>query len=104
MTDLPRIASDKHSYLQTPLSRQQTGTSLPPFSSIQEHASRVDEPDEVEIAPMSARLSCYQCTKLEPLIREVAVAVAELDELVQTSCRDTVTRVSVGGAYLGGAD
>jgi hypothetical protein len=55
----------------------------------------MDEPDEVEIAPMSARLSCYLCSNLKPMVRDVAVAVAELDEAVQTYCNKSVTRVSL---------
>ncbi|KAK5162969.1 uncharacterized protein LTR77_011023 [Saxophila tyrrhenica] len=82
--DLPRIATDNKFSIGTPISRQQTTTSLPSFASFHEHATRNDEPDEVEIAPMSARLPCSMCTKLKPKIYEVAIAVAAFDETAQT--------------------
>ena len=45
---------------------------------------------------MSSRLeACYTCTKLKPMVRDVAVAVAELDENVQLLCNKSVTRVSI---------
>ena len=97
MTDLPRISTpyppvSAHA-LENQTSHPQHPTSLPSFASFSEQASRTDDPDEVEIAPMSARLSCYSCNKLTPLIREVAIAVAELDENVQQYCNKSVTRV-----------
>lgn len=71
-------------------------TSLPSFASFQESANRTDEPDEgPEIAPMSSRLSCYQCNRLKPMVQDVAIAAAELDEAVQTHCNRSVTRVSL---------
>lgn len=67
---------------------------LPSFAALSEQASRMDEPDEVEIAPMSARLPCGQCTKVAPLIREAAIAIAELDGTVQSLCNTPAPRVS----------
>jgi hypothetical protein len=99
MLDLPRIPSYVPSATQTQPHNAAEGsytkptTSLPSFASFQEHASRTDDPDEVEIAPMSSRLSCYMCSKLKPMVRDVAIAVAELDENVQTYCNQSVTRV-----------
>ena len=106
MPDLPKVLTDSghatasQSYGTTPTPRPQTTTSLPSFASFQEHAGRPEEPDEVEIAPMSARLSCYLCTKLKPMVREVAIAVAELDENVQTYCNKSITRVSHEGSCV----
>lgn len=104
MTDLPRISpayntsvNDAKRYntgSQTPRSQSQHTTSLPSFATFQEHAGRIDDPEEVEIAPMSARLSCSLCTKLKPLVRDVAIAVAEIDENVQSFCNKSVNRVS----------
>ncbi len=94
ITGLPRIATDKIFEIGTPISRQQTATSLPSFATFQEHATRADEPDEVEIAPMSARLPCSMCSKLKPMINEVATAIAELERIRQTSCGKPTTRVS----------
>lgn len=103
MTDLPKISttysansvnvSESQTYSSAQSLRTQQTTSLPSFASFQEHASRTDDPDEVEIAPMSSRLSCYLCTKLKPMVRDVATAVAELDENVQTYCHRSITRV-----------
>ena len=97
MTDLPKISTTYQAVSAHALESQgphpQHPTSLPSFASFSEQASRTDDPDEVEIAPMSARLSCYSCNKLTPLIREVAIAVAELDENVQQYCNKSVTRV-----------
>ncbi|KAF2172190.1 hypothetical protein M409DRAFT_17430 [Zasmidium cellare ATCC 36951] len=68
-------------------------TSLPSFAAFQEHTTtRTDDVDGPEIAPMSSRLSCHSCTKLQPWVRDVAVAVAELDESVQTYCNKSVNR------------
>ena len=97
MTDLPKIPRTYPSNSSHPLenhgSHPQQSTSLPSFASLSEHASRTDDPDEVEIAPMSARLPCSSCNKLTPLIREVALAVAELDDNVQQYCNKSATRV-----------
>ena len=103
MIDLPSIApaytgqsSASQSYGTSGTSqssRSQHTTSLPSFASFHEHATRTEDPDEVEIAPMSSRLSCYLCTKLKPMVREVAIAVAELDENVQLYCNKSATRV-----------
>lgn len=98
MPDLPRLSpayENQHSRtLQTPT---QPHNSLPSFASFSEHAAtRSDDPDVdgPEIAPMASRLSCYLCTKLQPMVRDVAIAVAELDEHVQAYCNKSVTRVS----------
>ena len=103
MADLPKLSTnygtnsynsvEGHAYSGEQGLRQQHTTSLPSFASFQEHANRTDDPDEVEIAPMSSRLSCYLCTKLKPLLREAAIAVAELDENVQSYCNKSATRV-----------
>ena len=103
LSDLPTISSgysaqvhESQSYnynSHTPRPQSHQTTSLPSFASFQEHANRIDDAEEVEIAPMSARLSCYLCTKLKPLVRDVAIAVAEIDENVQSYCNMSVTRV-----------
>lgn len=97
MTDLPKLSTayqgpSAHVH-ETQRARPQHPTSLPSFASLSEQASRAEDPDEVEVAPMSARLSCHSCNKLTPLVREIAIAVAELDEHVQQYCNKSVTRV-----------
>ena len=73
---------------------QNNTTSLPSFASLQESANRIDEAGEgPEIASMSERMSCGLCSKLRPMVEDIAIAVAELDETVQTSCSRSVTRV-----------
>lgn len=100
MIDLPRISppittldhQPNNSTSNYPSSTP--STSLPSFAAFKEHATtRTDDVDGPEIAPMSSRLSCHSCTKLQPWVRDVAVAVAELDESVQTYCNKSVTRV-----------
>ena len=103
MTDLPKIstaylansanASERHIFSGNQSSHSQQTTSLPSFATFEEHAGRTDDPDEVEIAPMSSRLSCYLCPKLKPMVREVAIAVADLDESVRSYCNKSNTRV-----------
>jgi hypothetical protein len=103
--DLPRIATTHAVNGSAALSltsssnqssQQSQSTSLPSFASFEEHAStRLDDSDEVEIAPMSSRLSCNLCTKLNPRLRDVALAVAELDENIQSTYGKPVTRVCV---------
>jgi hypothetical protein len=96
-TDMPKLSTPYQSASARPRdiqpSHPQQQTSLPPFASISEQADRADDPDEVEIAPMSARLSCSSCIKLNPLINEIAITVAELDENVQQYCNKSITRV-----------
>ncbi|EMC94488.1 hypothetical protein BAUCODRAFT_35707 [Baudoinia panamericana UAMH 10762] len=77
-----------------PSHEQRNVPSLPSFATLQEHTSRLSEPDAdgPEIAPMNSRISCYLCTKLKPMVREAAIAVAELDENVQSYCNQAVTR------------
>jgi len=107
MTELPRIAptysgapSERHMYAKNFSSPapMTTTTSLPSFASFQEQAKCSEDPDVEgpEIAPMSSRLSCYQCTKLKPMVRDVAIAVTEFDEAIQTYCNRAVTRVRIG--------
>jgi hypothetical protein len=97
--DLPKISpayngrsTETRPGLQTPL---QSTTSLPSFASLREQADRAEDPDleGPEIAPMSARLPCYSCTKLKPMVTEVARAIIELDEAVQAHCSKLVSRV-----------
>ena len=83
-------SSDSRSYGTS----QSQHTSLPSFASFQEHASRTEAADEGDATPMSSLLSCYLCTKLKPMVREVAIAIGDLDQHVQTFCNRTVTRVS----------
>ncbi|KAK4508151.1 hypothetical protein PRZ48_001889 [Zasmidium cellare] len=97
--DLPSISppiNNNHSFDHIAASNQPVSTpstSLPSFAAFKEHATaRPDDVDGPEIAPMSSRLSCQSCTKLQPWVRDVAVAVAELDESVQTYCNKTVNR------------
>lgn len=104
MTDLSRLAPARNSTPHEPPSYGGPSaagtpqpTSLPSFASFRESASRPDE-DEVEIAPMSSRLSCYQCTKLTSMLSEVAMRVAELDESIQSHCNRSVSRVCLRGA------
>jgi hypothetical protein len=82
-------------YQKAPPTPASQAPSLPSFASFQQHTNRLDdaEVDGPEIAPMAARLTCFSCTKLKPMIREVAIAVAELDENVQSYCNKAVTRV-----------
>lgn len=68
-------------------------TSLPSFASFQEHAARNEDGDLI-IAPMSQRLSCSMCTKLKPLVREIALAVSDVDESVQSLGTRSISRVS----------
>lgn len=94
MTDLPKIPTvypPTSAHSQGPY-KQQTPT-LPSFASLSGQAGRSDDPDEVEIAPMSARLPCHTCNKLTPMVREVAMAIADLDENVQQYCNKSITRV-----------
>lgn len=74
--------------------------SLPPFSSFQEHADRADEMDDnSDPTAMPSRLSsCHTCNRLQSMVHEVAIAVAELDESVQLLCNKTNSRVCVGRA------
>nr|POE77587.1 hypothetical protein CFP56_09234 [Quercus suber] len=67
---------------------------LPPFASFSQHPGYPDEPDGPEIAPMSQRIACSSCTNLKPLVRDVAVATADLEGCVQAICNTTVTRMS----------
>lgn len=105
--DLPSIAStcisapsERHMYAKnftttmSSTTTTTTTTSLPSFASFQEQTSRSEDPDVEgpEIAPMSSRLSCYQCTKLKPVVRDVAMAVMEFEETIQTYCKRAVTR------------
>ena len=99
MIELPRISTAYSARLHGSRSSSggQTGpsatTSLPSFASFQKHASRPSHSDEAKIEPLSVRLSCTLCPKLEPVIAEVAVAVAELDEDLQVQYFDSVKRV-----------
>jgi len=104
MTDLPKDFStaDDGSVTRSqahpktaPTPHQQASTSLPSFAAFQAHASRFDDPEVEgpEIAPMSSRLACNLCTRLKPMVQEVAIAVAELDESVQSYCSGSVNRV-----------
>ncbi|KAK5700979.1 hypothetical protein LTR97_005498 [Elasticomyces elasticus] len=101
MEDLPRLSpayavvkTEGQSYHQGVHTPSQQAPSLPSFASFQEHATRPNDADVdgPEIAPMAARLSCYLCSKLNPMVREVAIAAAELDENVQTYCNKAVIR------------
>lgn len=71
---------------------QQT-TSLPSFATLQEHAGRKNDLDDDDVTSLSSPLPCRLCTKLVSKTREVANAVAELDEEVQASCNKTMKRV-----------
>ncbi|KAK5110909.1 hypothetical protein LTR62_005447 [Meristemomyces frigidus] len=68
--------------------------SLPSFASFQRQTGRSEDGDVdgPEIAPMAARLPCNHCATLGPMIRDVATAVAELDENVQSHCNKVGTR------------
>lgn len=103
MEDLPRLSpvynsvkTNGHSYHQGHHTALQQPPSLPSFASFEEQATRSDdaEVDGPEIAPMAARLSCYVCAELRPMVHDVAVAAAELDENVQSHCNKAITRVS----------
>lgn len=67
---------------------------LPSFAALNEHTARPDDVDIPDIASMSSRLACQTCHKVKPLVRDVAVAVGELDDTVQAQCNKTVLRVS----------
>lgn len=101
MTDVPRSspATTTHPYgTQTyyhPTSTAAT-TSLPSFVSFKEHsATRNDDDDAPEVDSMSSRLSCHLCVKLRPLVKDVADAVAELDESVRAFCNQSTNPVSL---------
>lgn len=71
--------------------------SLPSFATFSEHtAARVNDPDVdgPAMAPMASRMTCNSCNKMRSMMREVAVAVSELDELVQHYCNGSAQRVS----------
>ena len=98
MPDIPKLSTTYTPGSTYPLQSQgarqhQQQTSLPSFASLSEHANRTGEPDEMEIAPMSARLSCHSCNQLTPLLRDVALAVAELDDYAQQMSNKVFTRV-----------
>jgi hypothetical protein len=90
------VKNEHQHYQNFPPTPSSQAPSLPSFASFQQHTNRLDdaEVDGPEIAPMAARLTCYSCTQLKPMVREVAIAVAELDENVQSYCNKAVTRVS----------
>ncbi|KXT06038.1 hypothetical protein AC578_1336 [Pseudocercospora eumusae] len=71
-------------------------TSLPSFASLKEHsaARNDDDVDGPEISSMSSRLSCYLCVKLRPLVKDVADAVAELDQSVRAICNPSLNAPS----------
>lgn len=98
-TDLPSIATDRSSTLAESYSRntansglQQT-QSLPSFASLQEHVNRPNDIEEREMAFTTSQASCHLCSKLKPRFKEVAIAVAELDDIIQAACTKTVRRV-----------
>lgn len=108
--DLPRFASmfnvpssatyptHPTPYSDTDFARRRP--SLPPFSSLQEHADRADEMDDnsdpTTTPPRSS--SCHTCIRMQSMCHEVAVAVAELDESIQLLCNKANSRVCVGDA------
>ena len=88
-SDLPRISPMLNVHEGTMARRpsSQVATSLPSFASFSEHAAaRSDETDTdgPEIAPMVSRLPCHPCNQLQPMVQEVAVAIAELDQNIQS--------------------
>lgn len=99
MTELPKLSTSYQPGSAHPRelnsSQPQQPPSLPSFAALSEQASRGDDGDEVEIAPMSARLSCNSCYKLSPLIRDIAITVAELDENIQQYCNKSNARVGL---------
>lgn len=71
----------------------QNATSLPSFATLQEHAGRRNDLDDDDVASLSSPLPCHLCTKLVARVKEVANAVAELDEEVQLFCNRSLKRV-----------
>lgn len=99
MTDLPRGSAASNTLPPDQpygVTSSTPTTSLPSFASLKEHsAARNDDVDGPEISSMSSRLSCYFCVKLRPLVKDVADAVAELDESVRAICNPLLNAVSV---------
>ncbi|KAK3675213.1 hypothetical protein LTR78_004722 [Recurvomyces mirabilis] len=91
---LAQVKSELPTYPQDVQTPSIQAPSLPSFASFQKHTTRTDDADVdgPEIAPMAARLPCNTCTQLGPMVRNVAIAVAELDENVQMYCNKAVTR------------
>ena len=85
--------TESSAYSSVQSSRQQNPTSLPSFASFQEHAGRPDDLVEGGLAAMSSQMPCHLCAKLKPMIRDVAIAVAGLDESVQSYGNASVTKV-----------
>ncbi|KAK0252497.1 hypothetical protein LTR91_004946 [Friedmanniomyces endolithicus] len=72
----------------------QPGPSLPSFATFREHATRSDGAgvNGPETVTSTDRLPCFSCSKLKPMVHEVAVAAAELDENVQSHFNKAVVR------------
>ncbi|KAF2765678.1 hypothetical protein EJ03DRAFT_330760 [Teratosphaeria nubilosa] len=98
--DLPRIADafalgtsdgQPHERRVHPpsLQRQLQGTSLPSFASFKEHTTSYSDKSDIEragVGAMSTSLPCYTCTKLSPLVTEMAGTMIGLDDIVQSLC------------------
>ncbi len=102
MADLSRLApvypvvkTEGQSFNKGTHTASQPGLSLPSFATFRDHASRSDDAsvDGPEIANTMSRLPCFSCSKLKPMVYDIAVAAAELDEHVQSHFNKAVVRV-----------
>jgi len=102
MEDLHRLApvytvvkTEGQSFNKGTHTPSQPGPSLPSFATFREHATRSDGAgvDGPETVTSTDRLPCFSCSKLKPMVHEVAVAAAELDENVQSHFNKAVVRV-----------
>lgn len=102
MEDLPRLApvypvvkTEGQSFNKGTHTPSQPGPSLPSFATFREHTARSDDVgvDGPETATTTARLPCFSCSRLKPMVHDVAVAAAELDENVKSHFNKAVIRV-----------
>ena len=106
MIELPRITpvhgGPSHVILphggMQPIRPEPQSTSLPSIASLRQN--RNDDLDDPVIAPMSERLTCNSCTQLRPIMHDVSLAVAELDQTVQAHCQRLTNKVSHHASML----
>ncbi|KAK0890153.1 hypothetical protein LTR91_025860 [Friedmanniomyces endolithicus] len=90
----PVVKTEGQSFNKGTHTASQPGLSLPSFATFRDHASRSDDAsvDGPEIANTMSRLPCFSCSKLKPMVYDIAVAAAELDEHVQSHFNKAVVR------------